>query len=158
MVLIEDLSEDASDKERHNVYNSEGRAKLPVVVLTGYLGVGKTTLLNYILREQRDKKLAVIENEVGEVSIDDTLVRENIQSTEQEILLLENGCICCSVRGDLVETLKSIAKRHEEDGGLALDGVIIELTGVADPAPVVQTFFVVPIRKYHSYSRVRVHV
>jgi len=111
-------------------------------VLTGYLGAGKTTLLNYILKEQYDKKLAVIENEVGEVSIDDALVQQPIQSTEQEIIVLENGCICCTIRGDLVKTLKSIAKRHED--GMALDGVVIELTGVADPAPVVQTFIVVP--------------
>lgn len=141
-VLIEEIDSSSSlqaNQSRCYVYNHDGEAKLPVIVLTGYLGAGKTTLLNYILQEQREKKIAVIENEVGEVSIDDALVQQNIQSVEHEITVLDNGCICCTIRGDLVRTLESIANRHR--GGAVLDGVIIELTGVADPAPVVQTFF-----------------
>ena len=78
--------------------------RLPVIVLTGYLGAGKTTLLNYILQEQRQKKLAVIENEMGEVSIDDALVEEKHQDMIEEIVTLSNGCVCCTIRGDLVKT------------------------------------------------------
>jgi len=118
------------------------RPKLPVTVLTGYLGAGKTTLLNYLLREQRDKKLAVIENEVGEVSIDDALVEQKNTDLAGELILFDNGCVCCTIRKDLVKTLSGIAKRYAD--GLHLDGVLIELTGMADPAPVVQTFFVNP--------------
>jgi len=113
--------------------------KLPVTVLTGYLGAGKTTLLNYLLREQRDKKLAVIENEVGEVSIDDMLVEQKHQDMAEELVLLDNGCICCTIRDDLAKTLTKIGEKYM--AGHHLDGVLIELTGMADPAPVVQTFF-----------------
>mmetsp|Transcript_12516 Transcript_12516/g.37584 ORF Transcript_12516/g.37584 Transcript_12516/m.37584 type:complete len:425 (-) Transcript_12516:30-1304(-) len=113
--------------------------RLPVVVLTGYLGAGKTTLLNYILREQSDKKLAVIENEIGEVSIDDSLVEQKHQEMGEELVVLDNGCICCTIRKDLVATLLKVAEKVQN--GHALDGVLIELTGAADPAPVVQTFF-----------------
>lgn len=113
------------------------RRKLPVTILTGYLGAGKTTLLNYLLREQKEKKLAVIENEVGEVSIDDALVEHKQHEAIAELVVLDNGCVCCSVRDDLVKTLSNIAS-----SGLELDGVLLELTGAADPAPVVQTFFV----------------
>jgi len=113
--------------------------KLPVIVLTGYLGAGKTTLLNYLLLEQKDKKLAVIENEIGEFSIDDALVEVRHQDMAEELVVLDNGCICCTIRGDLVQTLKNIGAKHRQ--GLDLDGVLIELTGAADPAPVVQTFF-----------------
>eukprot|EP00931_Biecheleriopsis_adriatica_P040116 TRINITY_DN22954_c0_g1_i3.p1 TRINITY_DN22954_c0_g1~~TRINITY_DN22954_c0_g1_i3.p1 ORF type:complete len:526 (+),score=76.16 TRINITY_DN22954_c0_g1_i3:107-1684(+) len=120
----------------------KGVHKLPVIILTGYLGAGKTTLLNYILHQQQDKKLAVIENEVGEVSIDDALVEQKHQDMAEELMLLDNGCICCTIRGDLVKTLQSIAAKHKN--GTNLDGVLIELTGVADPAPVVQTFHIYP--------------
>merc|ERR1719242_162826 len=109
--------------------------KLPVIVLTGYLGAGKTTLLNYVLHEQRDKKLAVIENEIGEVSVDDALV-EHMDMAE-ELIVLHNGCICCSIRGDLQKTLHDLAAKRMA-GRVQLDGVLIELTGAADPAPVVQ--------------------
>lgn len=113
------------------------QGKLPVTILTGYLGAGKTTLLNYLLREQKDKKIAVIENEVGEVSVDDALVEQRSQESVAQMVVLDNGCVCCTIRDDLATTLVDIAK-----SGLLLDGVIVELTGMADPAPVVQTFFV----------------
>jgi len=113
-------------------------SKLPVLVLTGYLGAGKTTLLNYILTEQRDKKLAVIENEVGEVSVDDALVDQKHDELAEELVVLDNGCVCCTIRGDLIRTLHDLAAKRKN--GLELDGILIELTGAADPAPVVQTF------------------
>jgi G3E family GTPase len=116
--------------------------KLPVAILTGYLGAGKTTLLNYVLHEQQDKRLAVIENEVGEVSIDDALVEHKHEDLAEELVVLDNGCICCTIRGDLVKTLQDLAKKVAS--GHKLDGVLIELTGAADPAPVVQTFMVDP--------------
>jgi len=115
--------------------------RLPVVVLTGYLGAGKTTLLNYILKEQRGRRLAVIENEVGEVSIDDALVEQKPQDMAKELALLDNGCICCTICGDLVKAMLNIAARRA-DGMMQLDGVLIEVTGMADPAPVVQTLLV----------------
>eukprot|EP00418_Pyrodinium_bahamense_P082686 CAMPEP_0179075934 /NCGR_PEP_ID=MMETSP0796-20121207/33843_1 /TAXON_ID=73915 /ORGANISM="Pyrodinium bahamense, Strain pbaha01" /LENGTH=410 /DNA_ID=CAMNT_0020773175 /DNA_START=67 /DNA_END=1299 /DNA_ORIENTATION=+ len=123
--------------------------RLPVIVLTGYLGAGKTTLLNYMLTEQRDKKLAVIENEIGEVSIDDALVQQKHQDMAEELVVLENGCVCCTIRGDLVKALLNIAAKRAD--GLALDGVLIELTGMADPAPVVQTFFIYPQVGQHFF-------
>jgi G3E family GTPase len=107
-------------------------APIPVIVLTGFLGAGKTTLLNRILTEQHGKKLAVIENEFGEVGIDNQLV---IQSDE-ELFEMNNGCICCSVRGDLIRILGRLMKRKDR-----LDGILIETTGLADPGPVAQTFF-----------------
>jgi len=117
------------------------RAGLPVSVLTGYLGAGKTTLLNYILQEQHQKKLAVIENEIGEVSIDDALVEQKHEDMAEELVVLNNGCVCCTIRGDLVKTLHNIAAK-QKCGELKLDGVLIELTGAADPAPVVQSFMI----------------
>jgi len=123
----------------HHV-NDVQKAMLPVIVLTGYLGAGKTTLLNYILHEQRDKKLAVIENEIGEVSVDDVLVEQNLKESAEELIVLDNGCICCTIRGDLQKTLQDLAQKQRR-GDIKLDGVMIELTGAADPAPVVQTFF-----------------
>mmetsp|Transcript_20765 Transcript_20765/g.52049 ORF Transcript_20765/g.52049 Transcript_20765/m.52049 type:complete len:335 (+) Transcript_20765:26-1030(+) len=109
--------------------------KIPVTVLTGFLGSGKTTLLNYILTSNHGLKVAVIENEFGEVGIDDALVKQQYETSE-EIFEMNNGCICCTVRGDLIRILNKILKRKTR-----LDAVLIETTGMADPAPVAQTFF-----------------
>ena len=105
---------------------------IPVTVLTGFLGAGKTTLLNRILTEQHGLKLAVIENEFGEVGVDNQLVI----SSDEELFEMNNGCICCSVRGDLIRILGRLLKRKDR-----LDGILIETTGLANPAPVAQTFF-----------------
>ena len=105
---------------------------IPVTVLTGFLGAGKTTLLNRILTEQHGQKIAVIENEFGEVGVDNQLVIR----AEEELFELNNGCICCSVRGDLIRILNRLAKRKDP-----LDAILIETTGLADPGPVAQTFF-----------------
>ena len=110
--------------------------KIPVTVLTGFLGSGKTTLLNYILTQNHGKKIAVIENEFGEVGVDDELVDKKFFKNE-EIIEMNNGCICCTVRGDLIKVLTNLLAKREK-----FDYVIIETTGLADPAPVAQTFFV----------------
>ena len=106
---------------------------IPVTVLTGYLGAGKTTLLNRILTENHGRKYAVVINEFGELGVDNDLVVD----TDEEVFEMNNGCICCTVRGDLIRIVNGLMKRRDK-----FDGIIIETTGLANPAPVAQTFFV----------------
>ena len=108
--------------------------KTPVTLVTGFLGSGKTTLVNYILKEQTTWKICVVENEFGEVAIDNDLVEENLAAKE-DIITMDNGCVCCSVRVDLVRTFGMLVSRRKE-----FDAIIIETTGVADPAPIAFTF------------------
>src|SRR5881227_2308013 len=107
--------------------------KIPVTVLTGYLGAGKTTLLNRILSEPHGQKFAVIVNEFGEIGIDNDLV----VGADEEVFEMNNGCICCTVRGDLIRIIDGLMRRKGK-----FDAIIVETTGLADPAPVAQTFFV----------------
>jgi G3E family GTPase len=112
-------------------------ALIPVTILTGFLGAGKTTLLKYILQAQHGHKIAVIENEFGEESIDNELL---VQDHHEQIVEMNNGCICCTVRGDLIVALGNLASQRRE-GKLEFERVIIETTGLANPGPVAQTFF-----------------
>jgi G3E family GTPase len=121
-----------SDPSQTNPSRSMSQ-KIPVTVLTGYLGAGKTTLLNRILSENHGKKYAVIVNEFGEIGIDNDL----IIGADEEVFEMNNGCVCCTVRGDLVRILDGLMKRKGK-----FDAIIVETTGLADPAPVAQTFFV----------------
>jgi G3E family GTPase len=107
--------------------------RVPVTILTGFLGAGKTTLLNRILSEQHGRRIAVVENEFGEIGIDNALVI----NADEEIFEMNNGCICCTVRGDLIRILGNLMRRRDK-----FDAILIETTGLADPAPVAQTFFV----------------
>ena len=109
---------------------------IPVTILTGFLGSGKTTLLNRILKEDHGHKIAVIENEFGEIGIDNDI----LETTDEQIVEMNNGCICCTVRGDLIRILGTL-KEKRDSGALKFDRVIIETTGMADPGPVAQTFF-----------------
>ena len=119
-------------------------ALIPTTILTGFLGAGKTTLLNRLLQEPHGYRIAVIENEFGQESIDHQILEH---STEQ-IVEMNNGCICCTVRGDLIAALRSLAQRRA-DGELQFDRVVIETTGLANPGPVAQTFFVDDIVASH---------
>ena len=107
-------------------------SKVPVTILTGFLGSGKTTLLNRILTEEHGKRIAVIENEFGEVGID----RRLVINADEEVFEMSNGCICCTVRGDLIRVLGNLMKRRDK-----FDYVLVETTGLTDPGPVAQTFF-----------------
>src|SRR6185503_6643761 len=108
-------------------------SQIPVSVLTGFLGAGKTTLLNRILTGRHGWKVAVIENEFGEIGVDNQLV----MTTEEDLIVMNNGCVCCTIRGDLIQTLNDLLRRPEK-----FDAILIETTGVADPSPVIQSFFV----------------
>jgi G3E family GTPase len=109
---------------------------VPVTILTGFLGAGKTTLLNRILKEDHGHRIAVIENEFGETGVDN----EILEQAEEQIVEMNNGCVCCTVRGDLIRILGTLREKRES-GNLKFDRVIIETTGMADPGPVAQTFF-----------------
>ena len=113
--------------------NPTAQPQIPVTVLTGYLGAGKTTLLNRLLTEEHGKRYAVIVNEFGEIGIDNELVVD----ADEEVFEMNNGCICCTVRGDLIRIISNLLKRKGR-----FDAILIETTGLADPAPVAQTFFV----------------
>ena len=109
---------------------------VPVTILTGFLGSGKTTLLNRILQEDHGHRIAVIENEFGEVGVDNDI----IEKSDEQIVEMNNGCICCTVRGDLIRILGDLKEKRDK-GALSFDRVVIETTGMADPGPVAQTFF-----------------
>jgi G3E family GTPase len=111
---------------------------IPTTILTGFLGAGKTTLLNRILREEHGMKIAVIENEFGQENIDNEIL---VQESREQIVEMNNGCICCTVRGDLIVGLSDLAKRRAA-GEIDFDRVVIETTGLANPGPVAQTFFI----------------
>lgn len=108
--------------------------KTPITLITGFLGSGKTTLVNYILKEQSQWKICVVENEFGEVQIDGDLVEENLAARE-DIITMDNGCVCCSIRGDLVRTFGMLVSRRKN-----FDAIILETTGLADPSPIIFTF------------------
>ncbi len=129
----------AAEKEANNWGPSPDatQSPIPVTILTGFLGAGKTTLLNRILKEEHGEKIAVIENEFGEEGVDNAILSDSIK---EQIVEMNNGCICCTVRGDLIRILNSLYKRRSK-GELHFDRVVIETTGMADPAPVAQTFF-----------------
>ena len=112
-------------------------ALIPVTILTGFLGSGKTTLLKHILTEQHGKKIAVIENEFGEENIDNDIL---VQDNQENIVQMSNGCICCTIRGDLVDALNELWEQRKNKK-ISFDRVVIETTGVANPGPVAQTFF-----------------
>ncbi|CAN5322997.1 GTP-binding protein [soil metagenome] len=125
-----------------NTVPAPAPGKIPVTVLTGYLGAGKTTLLNRILTEEHGKRYAVIVNEFGEVGIDNDLV----VGADEEVFEMNNGCVCCTVRGDLIRVLQGLMKRKN-----GFDAIIVETTGLADPGPVAQTFFVDEDVKARTY-------
>mmetsp|Transcript_22065 Transcript_22065/g.25238 ORF Transcript_22065/g.25238 Transcript_22065/m.25238 type:complete len:368 (-) Transcript_22065:402-1505(-) len=122
----------SSSSVAHDKIKNKG-GLTPITVITGFLGAGKTTFVNYILKEQNEWKICVLENEFGEVSIDDGLVAESMDAPE-DLITMDNGCVCCSVRGDLVRTLGQLTKRRHD-----FDAILLETTGLADPAPIIYT-------------------
>src|SRR6478735_6682392 len=109
--------------------------KIPVTVLTGFLGSGKTTVLNALVRNQALGRTAVVINEFGEIGLDHDLV----QKSDENFILVRNGCVCCTVRGDLISTLRDLSDREQRHEINALERVVIETTGLADPAPILHT-------------------
>lgn len=130
-----DAAKKAAEKESQS-WAEPTSAPIPVTILTGFLGAGKTTLLNRILKENHGEKIAVIENEFGEEGVDNEILAD----TKEQIVEMNNGCICCTVRGDLIRILNNLYKRRAK-GEFNFSRVVIETTGMADPAPVAQTFF-----------------
>ncbi len=120
----------------------KGKRKLPVTILTGHLGGGKTTVLNHLLHQQQEKRIAVIENEFGEISLDNEFLAANLSAAES-VIVLDNGCMCCTVRGDLLGAFTSILDKMDPDR--PLDSVLVETTGMADPVPIVRTFLQTPV-------------
>jgi G3E family GTPase len=116
---------------------SDAELRIPATVLTGFLGAGKSTLLRRVLTEQHGRRIAVIENEFGPVDIDSEIL---VTGGDEQILQLSNGCLCCGIRDDLRRTLADLAQKRAA-GALAFDQVMIETTGLADPGPIAQTFF-----------------
>lgn len=153
VVVVVGLKKKDDDDENANMNdaNEKKKVKTPVTIITGFLGAGKTTLVNYILKSsQHGLKIAVIENEFGAVSIDESLVAENVKEKE-DIISMDNGCVCCTVRGDLVRALMQLKDRKDK----TFDAVIIETTGLADPAPVAFTFFLNPeIADYYELDSI----
>lgn len=131
MSAVTENSPAIEDEDDMEIPDSE---KTPVTIVTGFLGSGKTTLVNYILKEQTKWKICVVENEFGEVAIDGDLVEENLAARE-DIITMDNGCVCCSIRGDLVRTFNMLNARRKD-----FDAIILETTGMADPAPIIFTF------------------
>ncbi len=131
-----DIAKKTAAKEAESWGPEPTEQPIPVTILTGFLGAGKTTLLNRILKEPHGEKIAVIENEFGEEGVDNEILADS----KEQIVEMNNGCICCTVRGDLIRILNSLYKRRSK-GELKFDRVVIETTGMADPAPVAQTFF-----------------
>jgi len=128
---MSELTNTADQEEYVEISENE---KTPVTLVTGFLGSGKTTLVNYILKEQKEWKICVVENEFGEVPIDNALVEENLAARE-DIITMDNGCVCCSIRGDLVRTFGTLVSRRK-----TFDAIILETTGLADPSPIIFTF------------------
>lgn len=130
----------ADETDEEEEYLSDGvlpdSEKTPVTIVTGFLGSGKTTLINHILKAKHGRKIAVIENEFGSIDIDSSLLQANAQlAAKEDVITMDNGCVCCTVRGDLMHAFNILSSRKEK-----YHAVVIETTGLADPAPVAFTF------------------